>query len=163
MNIVVENNKIVVEGNKEDFQPLVEAKLISQELLMGTGTFYVRGVTMRITLDNIIEGITSHDFVRQYREKFPEGVSRTYGKSFRGVLGKVKDNLKRFKKTYKYSDEQILEATENMVSRMIKLGKKDFIPQAQYFIFHKERGSELAEECENLLHGERESTGSKWK
>ena len=39
MNIVVENNKIVVEGNKEDFQPLVEAKLISQELLMGTGTF----------------------------------------------------------------------------------------------------------------------------
>ncbi len=100
MNIVVENNKIVVEGNKEDFQPLVEAKLISQELLMGTGTFYVRGVTMRITLDNIIEGITSDDFVRQYREKFPEGVSRTYGKSFRGVLGKVKDNLKRFKKTY---------------------------------------------------------------
>lgn len=162
MNLKVEEGKVIIEGNKEDFQCLVDAGLVSSAFLQGTGSLLYKGMIFRITFDNIIGSLMSDEFVNQYRNKFPEGVSRQYGKPFRGVLGKVKENLKRFKKTYKYSDAEILEATENMINRMTRLGKKDFIPQAQYFISHKERGSELAEECESLKNGEPDS-GSKWR
>ena len=90
----------------------------------------------------------------KFREKFPDGVSNQYGKRFRGVLGQVKRNLIKFKKEFKYSDETILLAAEKMVNTMIGKGKKDYISQAHYFIYHKDRGSELAEECENVMKGD---------
>jgi len=90
----------------------------------------------------------------KFREKFPDGVSNQYGKRFRGVLGIVKKNLIRFKKEYKqYSDETILLAAEKMVNTMIGKGKKDYISQAHYFIY-KDKGSALAEECENVMKGD---------
>jgi hypothetical protein len=94
------------------------------------------------------------DLVDKFREKFPDGVSNQYGKRFRGTLGMVKKNLEKFKKEFKYSDEIILLATEKMVTTMVSKGKKEYISQAHYFIYHKDRGSELAEECENVLKGD---------
>ena len=69
-------------------------------------------------------------------------------------------NLSKFKKEFNYSDEVILLATEKMISTMESKGKKDWIAQAHYFIYHKERGSELAEECEAVLKGDIASSDS---
>lgn len=111
---------------------------------------------------NLIEHNDSDidELTDKFRDKFPEGVSNQYGKRFKGTLGKVKANLIKFKKEFNYSDDVILLATEKMVTTMTQKGKKDYIAQAHYFIYHKERGSELAEECQAVLKGDIVSSDS---
>lgn len=49
-----------------------------------------------------------------------------------------------------------------MINRHVAKGKKDWIPQAHYFIYKRDRGSDLATECENLKNGTSEQF-NKWK
>jgi hypothetical protein len=162
MNITIENNVVIIHGTEEEFQPLVEASVISSKFIEGGGTFLLSNeISFSVVAD--VTSLLHIDLVTRFRALFPEGLSKQHGKSFRGNLGKVKDNLKEFKKKFKYTDEEILEATEAYIGRQIMLGKKDFIPQAHYFIKHQQRGSELETACESFKNGELTRSTGKWR
>lgn len=161
-----EGNKIVIMGEIEDFRPLIDSKDIPQNLLESGGSFLSKSeIIFRIITDaeKLINSIVDDDLVTKYRNLFPEGYSNVYDKPFRGNLKKCIDNLKKFKKEFKYSDEVILAATKSMIERQTRRGKKDWIPQAHYFIYHRDKGSELATECENLNNAGTSEQFSKWK
>jgi len=157
----IENGKVIIELDRLDLQPLVDANIITKEQMNTAESVKWKGVVFKVGIDNIINSLSFSPFVTDFRNLFPEGYSKQYGKRFRGVLGQVEKNLKKFKKEFKYTDGEILQATQNMIERQVSLGKREWIPQAHFFIYHKDRGSELAEECENILTNEKKET--KWK
>ena len=162
MTISIKNNTVIISGTEEEFSPLEEAKIISKTFLEGGGTFVLsQQVTFNVVAD--VHSLLFSELVTKFRSLFPEGVSRQYGKAFKGNLGKVKSILKRFQKDFKYTDAEILEATEAYLSKQISLGKKDFIPQAHAFIYHVSRGSELESACELYKNGNLTRTDSKWR
>lgn len=156
ITIEVENGIVVIKGEKEDFQVLADYKFITQDMLNNGGlSLAPKNITFKIVtdVDKLLHQIVGNNFVTEFRQKFPEGESAVYQKPFRGNLKKVTENMAKFKKEFKFSEETILKATENMVSRHVNSGKKDYIPQAHYFIYKRDRGSDLATECENVVNG----------
>jgi hypothetical protein len=164
ISIDIENGLIVIKGEKEELQ-ILEGYLCSDKILQEGGVSLTKNHIKVIVLNDlqkILDDINPDNFVAEYRLLFPEGVSEIYEKPFRGNLKKCLDNMKKFKKEFKFSNEEILEATKKMVDRHIAKGKKDWIPQAHYFIYKRDRGSDLATECENLKNGTSEQF-NKWK
>lgn len=166
ITIEFENGNIVIKGEREDFQALADNKIISEDLLKNGGlTMTSKNIVFKIItdIDKILSQVVGSNLITEYRSLFPEGVSQQHDKSFRGNLGMCVKNMDKFKKEFKFSDEVILAATKEMVERHVRKNKKDWIPQAHYFIYKKDRGSDLATECENLMNGTTTEQFSKWK
>lgn len=86
-------------------------------------------------------------------EIFPKGKKEGTNKYWKGNLRDVKQKLKAFFKKYgdKYSDEQILEATQSYVDS--HNGNYTFMRVLQYFIFKDERrvGGDEASDLATIL------------
>lgn len=166
ITIEFESGNVVIKGEKEDFQVLVDYKVLSQDILDNGGlSLAPKNIVFKVItdVDRLLHQIVGKDFIADFREKFPVGESGVYQKPFRGNLKKVIENMSKFKKEFKYTNEVILKATENMVSRHEASGKRDYIPQAHYFIYKRDRGSDLATECENILNGTSSEQFTKWR
>lgn len=89
------------------------------------------------------------EFVAQYREIFPMGI-RSGGFLVKGSKSGCIMKMKKFLQTHpKFSQELIIGATKNYVSRKQLEGYK-FMTLAHYFI-EKDGSSQLEAECESLL------------
>ena len=142
-------------ADMDNYERLEYIEFAEKGLVLQTDSDFQQYCSIVTNNDGDIDELTD-----KFRDLFPDGVSNQYAKRFKGTLSKVKSNLSKFKKEFNYSDEVILLATEKMISTMESKGKKDWIAQAHYFIYHKDRGSELAEECEAVLKGDIASSDS---
>lgn len=82
------------------------------------------------------------------RNLFPEKV-KSGGYIVRSNLLDIIENLDKFKKKYKYSDEIILKATEVYIDTF-RRKNWEFLSCAKYFIMKQNKGSILAEYCDSL-------------
>lgn len=98
------------------------------------------------TKPKIISDVVS--WIDEWRNIFPEGINNV-GFRYRGNKTEVLKKMLKFVTLYKYSKEEIFEATKVYVNRFRNTGFK-YMQQAHYFIEKKDSGSTLASECENL-------------
>ena len=87
-------------------------------------------------------------WIDAWRDMFPAGIN-TAGYRYRGNRLEVLKKMIKFVAQYKFSREEIFEATLRYVERFSARGYM-YMEQAHYFIEKKERGSSLATECESL-------------
>lgn len=95
-------------------------------------------------------------WIDSWRNIFPEGVNEG-GYRYRGNKLEVLKKMTKFVATYKYSREEIFEATKRYVERFSVKGYK-YMQMAHFFIEKKDVGSNLASECENLKETKTEKT-----
>lgn len=133
----------------EDLE-ILEAKRF---IKIGGDRNYLRFKGKQITQGVIEEPNT--DFVTQYRQLF-EGLKP---KSI-GNKKLVEKNIARFRTLYDYSDDQILEATQNYINEH-STSNYTYMRQADYFIYKtvnksgtKIEVSDLLTYCEQLVEEE---------
>lgn len=147
-------------GYHEDYMKFVGAieRLESCGLVKWHGTT-AKEITMRKAGEDLFrkyvglkkKGVTAKEvgtWIDSWREIFPAGVNNG-GYRYRGDRGEVLKKMIKFVNTYKYTTEQIFQATKNYVERFSLKGY-EFMQQAHYFIDKKGVGSTLNAECEGL-------------
>jgi len=87
-------------------------------------------------------------WIEEWRNIFPEGINNL-GYRYRGSKSECLKKMIKFVTHYKFSKEEIFEATRRYVERFSTRGFM-YMEQAHYFIEKKDRGSSLATECESL-------------
>lgn len=98
-------------------------------------------------------------FVRKYRDLFPKGI-RTGGYLVRADEAGVAEKMRKFVKTHKYTEDEILAATRRYLNERRAEGWK-FVKTASYFIY-KDGQSALAAFCEQSKEGEYGESESDW-
>jgi DNA-binding MltR family transcriptional regulator len=83
----------------------------------------------------------------KFRELFPSGVN-SGGYAVKSNLTDIKAKLRQFKNKYRYSDEEILNATQEYVNLMKRQGY-NYMTMANYFIL-KDGQSKLASVIEDM-------------
>ena len=133
----------------EDIEILEAKKYIKIGQYSNTLRYKGKQVTQGLTIE------TSGDFIGQYRSLFEGLKSKSIGNK-----KLVEKNMARFRTLYDYTDDQILEATQNYINENSETNYK-YIRQADYFIFKtvlKERTkielSDLLTYCEQLQEEE---------
>lgn len=100
------------------------------------------------------------EFVEKYRNLFPGGI-KSGDRLVQGDLLGCLRKFRAFKRKFKYSEDQILEATKNYLNAK-KKANYHMITCADYFI-EKNGASMLASYCENLdkqiNHGRTDQSG----
>jgi hypothetical protein len=88
-----------------------------------------------------------YEFVEKYRQLFPDGI-KSMGRIAKTDAYSCINKFKSFKKKFKFTEEQILEATRQYIA-LKKRVNYDKITCSDYFI-EKNGASMLASYCENL-------------
>jgi hypothetical protein len=101
----------------------------------------------KLTKPKAMTGIELRELANAYRELFPAGV-KSGGYYVRTPLKEIEPLLDNFIAKYKYTPEQILEATKVYVDEL-KMKNYAYMQTASYFI-NKNQKSSLASAIENL-------------
>lgn len=145
---IVEATKYFAEVNEVHFDSMTESMVINA--IRETAQFYKEKYEG-------VEVTVQKEFIESYINLFPKGV-RTGGKLVRSDKKGTEKKMKSFLKDYKYSQEDILKATELYVSKFKTKGDYTGMCSAVYLINKQDRGSVLAEECENYLENKESKT-----
>jgi len=151
-------SKVYIRGTERDLE---EIRHLAKDFSPGSSFLLQVPVVVEVLID-VVEAIDGATFEERFRNLFPEGFSTQHGKRFRGSPSKVKANLKRFKKEFKFDDDIILESTKAYIDKQIELGKKQYLPQAHFFVYHRDRGSELEAAIEAYIHGDLNEENDFW-
>jgi hypothetical protein len=136
-------NDIIPEG---DYYKKSIDYLIKGQFITNNGTILIKGLSVLEVL------YKSEEFATQLREIYP--MIQLHGKSARGSLPDTIHKLTAFRKFYKiedFTDEEILQATENYVKEQ-ELQGRTYMKLLKYFIM-KDGQSTLAEEILKLRGG----------
>ena len=111
--------------------------------ILGDGKYSLRNRGMKLFSEDIDDFIK---FAQNFINIFPEGV-KSGGYYVRSDVESVVGKLRKFMKKYKYTQYQVLDATQRYIDRLSK-SNYQYIKTASYFIF-KDGVSVLASEIEN--------------
>lgn len=139
-NFIQQNNSL-----KENVYRYLETLGIIKIIGDGYKDISIRPLGIELIGENVVDNIL--ETASKIRELFPKGV-KSGGKLVKSAEGDIANKLRKFFKKYKYSQEQVLQATKNYVESKRKEGWS-FMQTAAYFI-EKDGVSNLAAECDNL-------------